>query len=129
MLTNSRSNNSSPLASCSCSISRSEKSQDESNAEKQLLSWGEKRSYPRMCILAQHISNPDWCWEIWSGENQYILLDAGKGRYESGSLFELCNWLWERRETSLASSSWEQSRLNHRVRVSLSPSVICQGSN
>lgn len=64
------------------------------------------------------MSNP----EALSGGNQYMLLDAGKGRYKSDLLSDgIC----EINEISLASSSCDRSRLNHNVSVSLSPPEIC----
>lgn len=79
-------------------------------------------SYPSACSLAQHTSKPNLKFGSSSGENQYILQDGGRGIHELGK--RSCKWLCERRERSFASSSWELSRVNHNVSVSLSPLVI-----
>jgi len=113
MLTNSCLNNSFPLTNCSGSISSSVESENKPSA------WQEQISNPSTCILAKHISNPNCWWDAGSRENQYILLDASIGSFNSGMFFD-------RREMSFASSSWALSRLNHSVSVSLSPSIICE---
>lgn len=87
-------------------------SKDESDP----LSHG-KRWKPRTFSLAWRTSKPNWSWE-----NQYILSDAGEGKQKLGFSASHLNFLWERREISLASSSCSLLRVNQRVNVSLSPS-------
>lgn len=116
MLLKFRVSNSPPLANCSGPMSCSEISRDWSLLCKLCT------TKPRRCNLATQISKPPTFWleESWWGQNQYMLVDAGKGRQNP------CNVHWERRERSLESSSWDELRLNQSARVNLSPSVTCK---
>lgn len=115
MLANFRVSNSPPLAICSGPMSCSEASVEWSSPCKLCT------LKPRWCNLATQISKPMfWLEASWWGQNQYMLVDAGKGRQTS------CNVHWEIRERSLESSSCDESRLNQSARVNLSPSVTCK---
>lgn len=82
-------------------------------------------SNPRIYNLAEHMLNPFWNLEASSGGNQYILLDANVGKQDAIEPIWLDSEQLERDLRRLASSLCEASRLNHKARVILSPSLIC----